>query len=128
MASAAWLAEQELFPSDRRWSIEIVLAPTGAPAGEGAATSFQIAIYGEEWGFSFSHAGKLSWIRVTDVPFVHGRDEHELLAATPPLKRIGELLHRIEQRFDLRFDRGRPAIRTTIAGAEAKVRRWVEAL
>ncbi|MGE5183579.1 MAG: hypothetical protein ACM31C_16015 [Acidobacteriota bacterium] len=128
MASAAWLVMLDVMPKDPKWSVEIVLALEGEANVEGAATSFQIAIFAEEWGFSFSHGGQLSWIRVTDVPFVHGRDEFRLLAATPPLKRIGELLHQIERRFQLRFDRAHPAVRTTLAHAEPAVRRWVEAL
>jgi hypothetical protein len=128
LASAAWLVHRDVFPNDPKWSVEIVLVPEGEQVLDGATTSFQLAIYAEEWGFSFSHGSSLSWIRVTDVPFVHGRDELQLLAATPPLKRIGELLYQIERRFGLRFDRPRATIRTTIAGAEPKIRAWLESL
>ena len=120
MASAAWLVDREVMPTDPKWSVEIVLTHD--------ATSFQIEIFAEEWGFSFSHQDKLSWIRVTDVPFVHGRDEFDLLHSTPPLKRIGEMLYQIEHRFFLRFDRKRAVIRTTIPDAEPAIRRWVESL
>ena len=122
MASAAWLANLELFPKDPKWSVEIAMA-----TADGGAR-FQIEIFAEEWGFSFSVGDKLSWIRVTDVPFVHGRDEHELLGSTPPLKRIGELLYQIERRHAVRFERKTAAIRTTIANAEPAIRHWIESL
>lgn len=119
-AAQRWLRALALAPV-AHWHAEIVILAD-------LDTRFDLNIYGEEWGFCFQHANRISWIRVTDVPFVHGRDEFQLLAATPPLKRIGELLYQIERRFQLHFDRKHPAIRTTLAHAEPAVRRWVESL
>lgn len=128
IASAAWLAERGLYPDDSRWHVDIALVPGGAPAAADHATRFDLEIYAEEWGFKFDHDGRVSWIRVTDVPFVHGRDEHQLLRRTPPLKRIGTLLAELEQRYEIRFDRHAPTIRTTIADAAPIVASWVETL
>lgn len=76
----------------------------------------------------FEHAGKMSWIRVTDVPFVHGRDDHGLLGLTPALKDLSQLVRSLEERFGCQFERASPEIRSSIAGAEPAVREWVEAL
>src|SRR5688572_1964560 len=92
LASAAWLLARELFPRDPRWFVELEFV-----AGED--TRLVIEIYAEEWGFAFHHAGRVSWIRVTDIAFVHGRDEHELLADTPTLRDIGRLIARLERRY-----------------------------
>lgn len=128
IASAAWLVERGLYPDDSRWHVEIALVPAGAPLAANRTTRFDLEIYSEEWGFKLDHDGRVSWIRVTDVPFVHGRDEHQLLRRTPPLKRIGTLLAELEQRYEIRFDRRAPTIRTTIADAAPVVARWIETL
>lgn len=120
IASAAWLVERGLSPDDQKWHVDIAL--------EDGDTRFELEIYAEEWGFKLSHEGRVSWIRVTDVPFVHGRDEHQLLRRTPPLKHIGVLLAELEQRYEIRFDRRSAAIRTTIADAAPIVASWIETL
>jgi hypothetical protein len=117
IASAAWLAARDLFPKEQRWNAVATLA-----AGE---SRFRIEIFAEEWGFRFEHAGRESWIRVTDVPFVHGRDDHDLLRATPPLKKLGKLVRAIEVTHALAFDRGGAHIETTIAGGERVIRSWI---
>lgn len=120
IASAAWLAARELYPKESRWHAVSTLAV--------AETRFQIEIFAEEWGFKFDHAGRESWIRVTDVPFVHGRDEHDLLGETPPLRYIGKLVRKLEVAHALRFDRSAAQIETTIASAEPVIRGWLETL
>ena len=123
IASAAWLAARELYPRDPKWRVEIELVP---------ATSrdmrLELEIYAEEWGFRFSVGERVSWIRVTDVPFVHGRDDHGLLRATPALRDIGELVRSIERSHAVAFERRTAAIRTTIDGGEPAIRSWLETL
>ena len=123
MASAAWLAERELYPREPKWHVVATLAAANAPA-----TRFHIEIFAEEWGFRFEHAQRESWIRITDVPFVHGRDDHGLLARTPPLRRIGTLLRALETAHALQFDRPRAQLATTLASAESAIREWLATL
>ena len=92
-AAAAWFAQRKLSSTGLlRWHVEIAmdivdeLAP--ADFDERVASRFHVDIYSEEWGFFFCHAGRASWIRITDVPFVHGRDDFELLSHAPSLKTI----------------------------------------
>lgn len=59
------------------------------------------------------------------MAFVHGSDEHDLLAATPALKDIHRLVHLLEERFDIRFARARPHITTTLRGADDAIRAWL---
>src|SRR6185312_10788992 len=58
---------------------------------ETTSSRFHLDIYLEEWGVFFCHAGQSSRIRVTDMAFVHGRDDFQLLGVTPQLKDIGWL-------------------------------------
>ena len=120
LASAAWLATRGIETAIGSWSVMIELAARGA--------TFCIEIYREEWGFQVVAAPGASWIRVTDLPFVHGRDELGLLHDTPRLERIGELVRVVEQRFALSFDRRDARIHTDVAGAEPAIRAWVRAL
>ena len=69
LAASAWLANRNLIPKDPRWHVEIVLEAVGQPDSR-----FHLEVYAEEWGFKFCHAGRVSWIRVTDVPF--GQSPH----------------------------------------------------
>ena len=131
LASARWLVARDLFPKEPKWFVEVMLRTADAIADlldEGTASQARIEIYAEEWGFAFRHAGKLSWIRVTDVPFVHGRDEHELLGEIPPLADLGALVRVLEDRHGLRFDRAAPWIRTSLVGAEPTIREWIASL
>jgi hypothetical protein len=121
IASAAWLAARELFPKEPKWHVEIGLF-------DGAGARLDLEIYAEEWGFRFQHGGRESWIRITDVPFVHGRDDHQLLRTTPPLREIGGLVRELEHRHGLAFDRARAALRTTIADSDDAIRSWIRAL
>ncbi|HEY2732945.1 MAG TPA: hypothetical protein VGI70_03125, partial [Polyangiales bacterium] len=94
VAAAGWLQARALQTiGGARWHVEIALdvvdQPASAEYDERTASRFHIEIFGEEWGFFFCHAGRASWIRVTDVAFVHGRDEFGLLGVTPDLSQIG---------------------------------------
>jgi len=120
IASAAWLAARELYPKEQRWHAVATL--------EHEQARFEIEIFAEEWGFKFQLADRESWIRITDLPFVHGRDDHELLAATPPLKHIGKLVRKLEAAHSLQFDRRAARIDTTIDAAEPVIRAWLETL
>ena len=132
LASAAWLAARGLQPLGKTWDVEVALDVVTQPAtfdfDDITASRLQLFIYAEEWGFRFAHDGRWSWIRVTDIPFAHGRDEHRLLTLTPPLKYIRDLVRELENRYSLHFHRDRAAVRTTIPNAEDAIRRWLDEL
>ena len=119
LAASAWLADRGLTPTDARWFVEVAIAP------HGRATRFQLDVYAEEWGFQFEHEGRKSWIRVTDVPFVHGRDDHGLLARTPRLRDVALLIAELEREHAVRFDRDTPLIRSNVANAESVLQNWI---
>lgn len=98
---------------ERRWFVEVTFDVSGAGPDDDATTQLRIELYSEEWGFWFRRDGKISWVRVTDVPFVHGRDEHGLLRDTPALNNLSQLVRALEDRFEIQFDRSAPLIRTT---------------
>ena len=79
----------------------------------------------EEWSYFVCHQGRVSWIRITDVPLVHGRDDLRLLSLTPVLGSIGGLLRTVEKQHGLSFSRKHALIRTNIASAESAIRTWV---
>jgi hypothetical protein len=128
--SAAWLSDRGVTPPAwQRWHVEIVLDVTDARPptdyDETTATRFHLDIYKEEWGIYFCHAGYSSWIRVTDIAFVHGRDDYRLLSSMPSLKDAGSLLRRIEQQHQIAFKRHHARIRTNLSNAEGAFRRWI---
>lgn len=132
-ASHAWFVDRGLHaPTQKRWHVEIAMSnldtPTPAQFDERVDTRFHVDIYAEEWGFFFCHGGRMSWIRVTDIPFVHGRDDFGLLAHVPTLSDISTTLRTLEQQHQLQFHRRHALIRTNVAGAEPSIRRWIEAL
>lgn len=122
LASAAWLVALELLPTVPRWFVELVY---DAPEHD---TQFQLEIFAEEWGYRFRHAGKTSWIRVTDIPFAHGQDDHGLLRETPKLRDIGRLLRKLETRFGIELANRVPAISTNIEGGEPVILAWARDL
>lgn len=131
LAARAWFHARALStPGLLRWHAEILLDVVDQPArekfDERTDTRFRVEIYSEEWGFLFCHAGQASWIRVTDIPFVHGRDDFRLLSLTPALKDIGVLLRSLEQRHRIQFRRRNAVVSTNIPHAEPPIRRWVE--
>lgn len=133
LAARSWLQSRQLSaPSLIRWNATMLLAPLDREPepeiDESRDTRFRVEIYSEEWGFFFCHGGRSSWIRITDVPFVHGRDDHQLLAMTPALRDIGALVRKLEAQHKVQFRREYALIRTNLANADAAIRRWVQAL
>jgi hypothetical protein len=132
LATASWLAARGLLPDGPRWFVDVALSPVASRSplvlDEETATQLQLEIYAEEWGIAFRHLGKGSWIRVTDLPFVHGRDDYVMLETIPALRNIGDLVRAIEARFAIRFERRAPTIRTSISSAEPIIRDWVATL
>lgn len=133
LAAAAWLRTIGATPPvAQRWHVEIALEPAAhrppSDFDEGTATRFQIGIYSEEWGFFFCHRGRASWIRVTDLAFVHGRDDFGLLTVAPPLKDVDQLLRRLEQQHALQFQRQHASIKTSVAGSEPAIAAWINSL
>ena len=116
-AADRWLRALGL-PTVPRWFVEITML--GADD-----TRFDLNVYMEEWGFTFQHAGRTSWIRVTDVAFVHGRDEHGLLAKTPDLFAISMLLAKLEMDHHISFQRATASVRTNVPDAANVVRDWL---
>lgn len=106
------------FPTVPHWFAEIAIEDEGG-------SRFELHVYGEEWGFAFSHAGRTSWIRVTDVPFVHGRDEYALLPKTPDLLAIHMLLVQLESDHKLAFRLEAAGVRTNVPDCEDLIRNWL---
>ena len=124
LASAAWLDEQDLGNARvPHWYVEISI--TTAPP---TAAQFELNIYPEEWGFVLRQGSRVSSIRVTDEPFVHGRDDHKLLAANLELARIGTLLAQLEVRIGAPFNRAQAQVRSNLQRATPIVRAWLTKL
>lgn len=133
LSAAAWLsARGATAPTLERWHVEVALdvVQKRAPSefDETTSSRFHLDIYLEEWGVFFCHAGQSSRIRVTDIAFVHGRDDFQLLGVTPQLKDIGWLLRHVESRHGLEFMRAHADIRTNVANVEPAVRSWIASL
>jgi hypothetical protein len=132
-AAARWLAHHKLHPPAlKRWYVEVSLALDDAPPppvfDDRIDTRFHIDIYSEEWGIFFCHRGNASWIRVTDIAFVHGRDDFDLLSRVVDLQRIGSVLRELERTHQLAFQRQHALVRTNLSSGELSIRRWVESL
>ena len=127
-AAAQWLRDRKL-GTTKPWYVEIALDVVETPAAVtyfgDTDTRFHLNVYPEEWSVFFCHGSRSSWVRVTDEPFIHGRDDHDLLHQEPDLARIGYLLHALEQRFRLRFRRDRALVRTNLVGGERAIRDWL---
>ena len=119
LAAAAWLAARGLFPTDPNWFVRI-----SVDAGE---TRFSIEIFAQEWGYAFRHGERASWIRVTDIPFVHGRDDFSLLDRTPRLESIGSLMRIVEHDHGIELDRAHPRIESSFGGEDV-IAAWVRSL
>ena len=133
-AAVGWLRARSIStpPTTLRWHVEIAMglepAPPPSDFDETKTSRFHLDVYSEEWGVFFCHGGKASWIRVTDLAFVHGRDDHELLAIVPPLRDIASLLRELERRHGIRYQREHATIRTNLANAEPAIRAWLRTL
>jgi len=119
-------------PAATRWHVEIAMGTAQErppPEFDAAvATRFHINLYNDEWGIYFCHGGRSSWIRVTDLAFVHGRDDFGLISVTPPLKDLGSLLRRLEQTHAVRFQRQHASIKTNLPDTEPAIRTWLARL
>ena len=129
-AASTWLGDRGIdTPTLKRWHIEVSLSTLdiNAPVNydDRVDTRFHVDIYSEEWGFFFCHGGRASWIRVTDIPFVHGRDDFALLAMTPTLGVLGSFLRRLELDHGVRFRREHALVHTDLIEAEPAIRRWL---
>ncbi len=132
-AASSWLRHRGVTPPAlTRWHIELALdardAPAAAEFDEATATRLHVDIYAEEWGLFFCHVGRASWVRVTDVPFVHGRDDWQLHGRLPVLEDVGKLVRELEAEHAIRFPRGHVLVRTNLPSAIPAVRRWVSAM
>lgn len=115
--AARWLTALGL-SAVPRWHIEV-----GLEAGHG--TRFNLNVYAEEWGFAFHHARRSSWIRVTDIPFVHGRDDFGLLATVPELPALNTFVCQLEAQHGIELLHLQATVRTNISNAAPIVRRWL---
>jgi hypothetical protein len=126
------LSARNLRPPGPRWYVEVALDldhdATFDESDHVDVTRFHLQVYSEEWGYTFTHQGRTSWIRVTDIAFVHGRDDHGLLPSTPSLRDIGTLVRSLEQRYAIALPRDRPLMRTSLPDAELALREWVTTL
>jgi hypothetical protein len=132
LAVGAWLYDRGIYnmPTSQ-WRVEITLdhARDGSRGyAEALDTRFQLFILPDEWGYFFSHAGRVSRIRVTDLVHTELRDDHDLASVTPPLRRIGTLVRRLEHRFAITLPRYEAGVATTLPGSEPSVRAWVDSL
>lgn len=117
--SNAWLSQRGLSARQAQWYVEVEII------SDTPGVRFEINIYPEEWGFVFRDGIRVTSIRVTDIAFVHGLDDHGLLRHTPALERISDLLGKLEQRYGMAFDRERPAVRSNLVDATAVVAPWL---
>lgn len=118
LAAAAWCAARDLFARTPQWSVEIVL--------DGADARFSVEIFAQEWGFAFRRSSALSWIRVTDMPFVHGRDDFSLLHRTPRLEHVATLMLALEEEHGIAFDRDAIQVHSDLGGEE-QIAAWISA-
>lgn len=133
--SATWInaIDAKTSPTHERWYAEIAMSPAHdrppTDFDDAIATRLHLNIYSEEWGIYFCHRARSSWIRVTDVAFVHGRDDFKLLAVMPPsLAQISALVRGIETAEGIRFERRQASIKTNVERSEAAIRNWLISL
>lgn len=133
LAAHTWIRARLLqAPPLSRWHVEMSLDVRDVPAplelDDVVDTRFRIEVFSEEWGIFFCHQGQASWIRVTDIAFVHGRDDFNLLQLVPPLKDLSSLLQTVERKHAIRFRREHAHVRTNVPGAEAAAKQWLKSL
>ena len=112
------------------WFVEIALGIDEEPSqlwSDRVDTRFHPHIYPVEWAFRFCHLGRVSWIRIADRAYVHGRDDYDLVGVTPPLREIAAVTRSLERQHRLAFHRDR-LVRSNLSGIDTNVRDWVAAL
>jgi hypothetical protein len=130
LAATAWLEARGLCqPIGWGWDVAIALDVIAGPASPSmtnpGSSRFHVAISATEWGFFFSHRGRASWIRVTDVPFVNECDDHGLVHEVPPLRELGRLVQIVEGRNGISFRRKHASVRSNLIDAELAIRGWI---
>lgn len=124
-ASAAWLEDLGLDTGRvPRWYVEVALAAVD----EDDDLRFELNVYPEEWGYVLRAGTRVSAIRISDAPFIHGRDDHQLLPLTPGLSRIGDLIAVIETRRIVAFRRSQAMVRSNLVRATSVVRTWLNTI
>jgi hypothetical protein len=123
LAAAAWLRARGIQASGL-WEVSICLAASGPDTRD---TQLELSINSLEWGLFFRHQQRSSWLRVIDIPFVHERDDFELLDTLPALRDLGSLVQSLEERCRITFARKHAAVRTALPDAEDVIRIWVTA-
>ncbi|HET7504260.1 MAG TPA: hypothetical protein VFK02_24735 [Kofleriaceae bacterium] len=128
-ASARWVAARGLHPpSGEPWKVTILLDvvnPRLALADTAVRTRLQIVIESFEWSVFFTHGSGVSWIRVTEAPRVHERDDFKLLPHVTELRNLGTFVRWIEQRFKLEFRRPHATIHTNLIDAQQNILLWI---
>ena len=119
LASSRWVQSLAVTPP-AVWRAELELRTE--------SSRFTIEVDHREWGYIFCHAGRSSWIRVTDVPFVHDKDDFALLERTPPLRDIGALVRYIEREYKLVFKRCHASVETDVPSLVPESLRWLASL
>jgi hypothetical protein len=132
LASATWLQTRGLaFAAPKAWDVAIMLGVLDhlPPRSfrDTHDTRFHIAISAAEWGFYFCHRGRVSWLRVLDLPCINERDEFDLIRRVPPLRDLGRFVQALEEEHGICFRRTLSAIRTNLPDADATIRLWVAA-
>lgn len=131
-AVAEWMQARALRADDARWYIEVGLDIVERPAQQrwngDTDSRFHLYLYPTEWGYFFCHGSRASWIRIGERPYVHGRDDYNLLPATPALAKVSRLVSDVEQRHRIEFRREHAVVRTNLADAEPAIRAWVRGL
>lgn len=127
---AAWLSERGIVPpAGQTWRVELCLDAIAHSAArvfaEAIDTRFRLVILPDEWAYYFSHAGRVTQVRVTDLARSAARDDHNLAGSTPPLQHIGTLVRQLEQRFGVSLSRSTAMIETSLPGTEPIMRAWV---
>jgi hypothetical protein len=124
----AWLSARQLH-SDRPWYVEVALDVVDRPAeltySSEHDTRFHLNLYPEEWGVFACHRGRSSWIRFTDEPFIHGRDDYHLVDRVHELGSVGVVMRDVERMFEVEFRRNHALIRTNVGDAEPVIRQWL---
>ena len=132
LAAARWLSDLLVKSPKKEWHVDVKLDTHTIEAAQlwdaERDSRFHIYISSSEWGFIFSHASRISKIRVTDTVSVDTLDDFELVRRTPSLTRIGELIRAMEVNCRIEFQRDLALIETDLVEADPAVRRWVASL
>lgn len=121
LASRAWIDRHGIAGPFDGWFVEIQIR------ADVPEVRFELNVYPEEWGFVFRVGKKVSSIRITDVPFVHGVDELKLLSRTPTLDELPGFLASLQTEHAMVFDADGASVHTNLdeSRVTTTVRRWL---